>query len=89
MTQILDKVNEPQDLKGLSMEELDTLSAEIRALLIHKINATGGHFGPNLGFIEPTVALHTPQDKFVSDIAHPCCTHKILTGREQYFTNPA
>ena len=58
MTQILDKVNEPQDLKGLSMEELDTLSAEIRALLIKKINATGGHFGPNLGFIEPTVALH-------------------------------
>lgn len=93
MTQILDKVNEPQDLKGLSMEELDTLSAEIRALLIKKINATGGHFGPNLGFIEPTVALHyvfnTPQDKFVFDVSHQCYTHKILTGRKQYFTNPA
>lgn len=93
MTSILNKVNQPSDLKQLSVQELDALSAEIRTLLTQKINATGGHFGPNLGFIEPTVAMHyvfnSPQDKIVYDVSHQSYTHKILTGRKEYFLNPA
>ena len=89
----LDKVNFPQDLKTLSLAELQTLADEIRRLLIYKIDATGGHFGPNLGFIEPTIALHyvfnSPTDQVVFDVSHQCYTHKILTGRKAYFTNPA
>lgn len=90
---VLEQVNQPDDLKKLSVSELETLSAEIREVLIRKINATGGHFGPNLGFIEPTVAMHyvfnSPADKFVFDVSHQCYTHKMLTGRKQYFTDPA
>ncbi len=90
---VLDKVNSPQELKTLSPAELQTLADEIRRLLIYKIDATGGHFGPNLGFIEPTIALHyvfnSPTDQVVFDVSHQCYTHKILTGRKEYFTNPA
>ncbi len=90
---LLDKVNQPQDLKSFSLQELTALSEEIRQVLLRKINATGGHFGPNLGFIEPTVAMHyvfnCPTDKFVFDVSHQCYTHKILTGRKVYFTDPA
>lgn len=90
---MLDQVNQPDDLKKLSVPQLETLSSEIRETLIRKINATGGHFGPNLGFIEPTVAMHyvfnSPADKFVFDVSHQSYTHKMLTGRKQYFTDPA
>lgn len=93
MTQILDKVNNPTDLKNLNLSQLETLAQEIRTVLIHKINETGGHMGPNLGFIEPTIAMHyvfdSPRDKFVFDVAHQCYTHKMLTGRKEYFLNPA
>jgi 1-deoxy-D-xylulose-5-phosphate synthase len=86
---ILDKVNYPKDLKNLSIEELNTLSDEIREVLIRKMNAVGGHLGPNLGFVEPTIALHyifdTPNDKIVYDISHQVYTHKILTGRKDGF----
>ena len=58
-------------------------------LVIKKVNTTGGHMGPNLGFLEPTIALHyvfdAPKDKIVFDIAHQCYTHKILTGRKEGF----
>ena len=85
-TEILDKVNFPKDLKPLSIQQLEKLADEIRQILIYKINETGGHMGPNLGFIEPTIALHyvfdAPKDKLVFDIAHQCYTHKILTGRK-------
>ena len=90
---VLEKVNEPKDLKNLSLAELTQLADEIRQTLIKKVNATGGHFGPNLGFIEPTIAMHyvfnSPQDKFVFDVSHQCYPHKMLTGRKQYFTDPA
>lgn len=89
---ILDKVNMPQDLKTLSIDEMNTLSNEIRELIIKKVNTTGGHMGPNLGIIEATIAMHyvfnSPQDKIVFDVSHQCYPHKILTGRKEGFTNP-
>ncbi len=89
---MLEQINQPQDLKKLSVAQLETLAKQIREVLIKKVNTTGGHLGPNLGFIEPTIALHyvfnSPTDKLVFDVSHQCYTHKILTGRKQYFTDP-
>ncbi len=83
---ILDRINNPKDLKGLSLEELKTLATEIRNVLIHKMSISGGHFGPNLGVVEATIALHyvfnSPIDKIVFDVSHQSYTHKILTGRK-------
>ena len=55
---VLDKINTPEDLRGLSAEEMNLLSAEIRDLILKKVNTTGGHLGPNLGMVEATIALH-------------------------------
>ncbi len=89
---ILDKVNMPEDLKALSIDEMNTLSDEMRELIIKKVNTTGGHMGPNLGIIEATIAMHyvfnSPVDKIVFDVSHQCYPHKILTGRKEGFTNP-
>ena len=89
---ILEKVYYPNDLKKLAISEMETLAQEIRDLLIKKVNTTGGHMGPNLGFVEPTIALHyvfnTPEDKIVYDVSHQCYTHKILTGRKEGFLKP-
>ena len=89
---ILDKVNYPKDLKELTIEELNTLAEEIRALIIKKVNVTGGHMAPNLGIIEATIAMHyvfnAPEDKIIFDVSHQCYTHKILTGRKEGFINP-
>lgn len=89
---ILDKVNSPSDLKNLTLDELNTLSDEMRELIIKKVNTTGGHMGPNLGVIEATIALHyvfnSPADKIVFDVSHQCYPHKILTGRKEGFTDP-
>ena len=69
---ILDKVNEPQDLRNLSIDEMNTLAGEMRELIIKKVNTTGGHMGPNLGIIEATIAMHyvfnSPVDKFIFDV---------------------
>ena len=87
--EILKKINSPKDLKELSLSDMNELADEIIELIIKKVNATGGHMGPNLGFLEATIALHyvfdAPQDKIVFDIAHQCYTHKILTGRKEGF----
>ncbi|AIY79552.1 1-deoxy-D-xylulose-5-phosphate synthase [Clostridium botulinum] len=89
---ILNKINEPKDLKGLNNEELKLLSNEIREILITRVSKTGGHFGPNLGMVEATIALHcvfnSPIDKIVYDVSHQSYTHKILTGRKNAFINP-
>lgn len=89
---ILDKVNMPNDLKTLNVEELNKLADEMRALIIKKVNTTGGHLGPNLGIIEATIAMHyvfnCPEDKIVFDVSHQCYPHKILTGRKEGFLNP-
>ncbi len=89
---ILDKLNSLDDLKNFTYEELKSLASEMRSLIIKKVNTTGGHLAPNLGFIEPTIALHkvfnSPIDKFVFDVSHQCYPHKILTGRKKYYENP-
>lgn len=89
---VLNKVNNPDDLKSLSVEEMTQLANEMRELIIKKVNTTGGHFGPNLGIVEMTVAMHrvfnSPVDKFVFDVSHQCYPHKILTGRKEGFTDP-
>lgn len=90
---ILSKVNSPADIKTMSLDELRTLCAEIRAALLDKLSARGGHVGPNLGMVEAIVALHyvfdAPTDKLVFDVSHQSYAHKMLTGRREAFTNPA
>lgn len=86
---ILDKINNPDDLKKLSLDEMNALAAEMRELIIKKVNTIGGHLGPNLGIVEATIAMHyvfnSPVDKIVYDVSHQCYTHKMLTGRKEGF----
>ncbi len=88
-TNILDRINSPADLKGLSIKELDGLAAEIRQLMIKTVSKTGGHLAPSLGVVELAIAIHyvfnTPYDKVVWDVGHQAYAHKILTGRRQVF----
>ncbi|MBQ9149990.1 1-deoxy-D-xylulose-5-phosphate synthase [bacterium] len=88
---ILDKINSPNDLKTLNINEMNNLADEMRELIIKKVNTTGGHIAPNLGILETTIALHfvfdSPKDKFVFDVSHQCYPHKILTGRKDGFIN--
>lgn len=89
---ILDKINMPNDLRKLTITELEQLAGEMRELIIKKVNTTGGHLGPNLGIVETTIAMHyvfnCPEDKIVFDVSHQCYPHKILTGRKEGFLNP-
>lgn len=89
---VLNRVNSPDDVKKLSVQEMNKLADEMREYIMTKVNTTGGHFGPNLGMIEATIALHyvfsSPKDKFVFDVSHQCYPHKMLTGRKEGFTNP-
>jgi 1-deoxy-D-xylulose-5-phosphate synthase len=86
---ILDKINSPQDLKKLNLEELKGLAQEIRNFIIGTVSKTGGHLASSLGTVELTIALHyvfnTPKDKIVWDVGHQTYTHKILTGRKNLF----
>ncbi|MEX2579043.1 MAG: 1-deoxy-D-xylulose-5-phosphate synthase [Verrucomicrobiales bacterium] len=81
----LPKVDSPEDLKKLPLEDLPKLAENIRRTLIRSLAKTGGHLGPNLGVVELTIALHrifhTPQDKLVFDVSHQGYVHKMLTGR--------
>ncbi|KXB82586.1 hypothetical protein HMPREF3034_01541 [Prevotella sp. DNF00663] len=85
----IEKINSPKDLKGLSVEQLNTVADEIRAGILNRVSQHGGHVGPNLGFTEATVALHyvfnAPEDKIVFDISHQSYPHKMLTGRAEGF----
>lgn len=89
----LEKINGPEDIKKLKVEELQTLADETRKALINKISKAGGHSGPNLGMVEVTVALHyvfnSPKDKIVYDVSHQCYPHKILTGRKEAYIDDA
>ncbi|MNM56840.1 1-deoxy-D-xylulose-5-phosphate synthase [compost metagenome] len=86
---ILNNINSPKDLKELNKEQLYTLAEEVRNAVINKVSQTGGHFGPNLGMVEATIALHyvfnSPVDKIVYDVSHQSYPHKILTGRKHGF----
>jgi len=89
MYKFLDKINTPEDLKQLNIQDLPELCDEIRDFLVTKVSKTGGHLAPNLGVVELTVALHyifnSPNDKFIFDVGHQCYVHKILTGRKNDF----
>src|SRR5580658_3251550 len=89
MSNILETINSPADVKKLSIPELTQLAEEIRARLIVAVAKTGGHIGPNLGVVELTLAMHyvfdTPTDSFVFDVSHQAYVHKLLTGREKLF----
>lgn len=89
----LSSIHSPADIKGMSMDELTELCAALREALLTKLGAHGGHVGPNLGFLEATVALHyvfdAPKDKIVYDVSHQTYVHKMLTGRMLAFTDPA
>lgn len=90
---VLEKINSPLDVKNLSLQEMDVLAQEMRDAIIQKVNTVGGHFGPNLGIVEATIAFHyvfnSPEDKIVFDVSHQCYPHKMLTGRKEGFTDPA
>jgi 1-deoxy-D-xylulose-5-phosphate synthase len=89
MSNILETITSPADIKKLTLPELESLAAEIRERLIISVSKTGGHIGPNLGVVELTIAMHyvfdTPADSFVFDVSHQAYVHKLLTGRESQF----
>lgn len=86
---LLNQINGPLDLKGLTVAQLEQLAEEIRQFLIEKLSVTGGHLAPNLGVVELTLAMHylfnSPEDKFIFDVGHQSYVHKILTGRKDQF----
>lgn len=88
----LEKINSPQDVKSLDANQLDALAAEMREALLKRLSVHGGHFGPNMGFVEATIALHyvfdSPKDKIVFDVSHQCYAHKMLTGRKDAYLDP-
>lgn len=89
----LSQLSSPADLKVMDANQLNLLSNELRAVLLKKLSARGGHVGPNLGVVEATVALHyvfdAPKDKIVFDVSHQSYVHKMLTGRIKAFLDPA
>lgn len=86
---LLDTINSPADLKGLSLDELEGLADEIRQEIIKTVSKTGGHLAPSLGVVELTIALHrvfdAPNDKIIWDVGHQSYAHKLITGRRERF----
>src|SRR5436309_7701232 len=89
MTSILEAIDSPEQVRKLSLTQLDQLAAEIRDRLITVLSSNGGHLGPNLGVVELTIALHsvfqTPGDSLLFDVSHQTYVHKLLTGRQKQF----
>jgi len=85
----LDRINGPEDLKGLSRQELQGLSGELRDLIMDCVRENGGHLAANLGVVELTICLHylfdSPRDKIIWDVGHQTYVHKLLTGRRELF----
>ena len=85
----IEKIQSPADLKGMDIATLNIVADEVRQAVLNRVSKHGGHVGPNLGFVEATVALHyvfnAPEDKFVFDVSHQCYPHKVLTGRAAGF----
>ena len=88
---VLEKINNPNDIKNLDKEELPLLAEEIREFLIRTISEGGGHLASNLGVVELTMAMHLvfdlPEDKMIWDVGHQAYTHKLLTGRRENFAS--
>jgi 1-deoxy-D-xylulose-5-phosphate synthase len=91
MSNFLDNINSPADVKKLSVPQLVELAEEIRKYIIKSVSKTGGHLASNLGVVELTLALHCvfdfQTDKLLWDVGHQCYTHKIITGRKEPFAN--
>jgi 1-deoxy-D-xylulose-5-phosphate synthase len=89
MSNLLDRISSPQDLREIPLDRLDELAGEIREKIITVVSKNGGHLASNLGAVELTLALHrvfdSPKDKIVWDVGHQCYTHKLLTGRKERF----
>ncbi len=89
MARILDTIDGPEQLRALTVTQMEQLAEEIRREIIEKVSVRGGHLAPNLGVVELTIALHyafnTPQDLLVWDIGHQGYVHKLLTGRREQF----
>jgi 1-deoxy-D-xylulose-5-phosphate synthase len=87
---LLEKINSPQDLKRLSLEQLPELASELRERMINAVSSCGGHLASSLGAVELAIALHyslnTPQDKIIWDVGHQAYAHKLLTGRNKDFS---
>ena len=85
----IENINGPEDVKKLSEDQLNVLAEEIRDALLKKLSKHGGHFGPNFGMVEATIAMHyvfeSPKDKIVYDVSHQSYPHKMLTGRKDAF----
>ena len=85
----IEKIQSPADLKQLDLEALKVVAEETRTAVLNRVSKHGGHVGPNLRFVEATVALHgvfnAPEDKLVFDVSHQCYPHKVLTGRASGF----
>ena len=86
---LLAKVNFPEDIRRLSITELNVLAEEIREMMIETVSKRGGHLASSLGTVELTLAIHyvfdSPRDRLVWDVGHQAYTHKIITGRKDRF----
>src|SRR6201993_1488547 len=84
---LLEKINDPAELRKLGRHQLTPLAHELRNFLLESVSRTGGHLSSNLGTVELTIALHyvfnTPEDRIVWDVGHQTYPHKILTGRRE------
>jgi len=89
MSTLLETINDPKDLSGLSVDQLNQLADEIREFITHSVSQTGGHLASNLGVVELTIAMHRAfdfsKDRLLWDVGHQCYAHKILTGRRDDF----
>ncbi len=89
MSDLLSRINGPEDIKSLALHEMESLAVDVRSLIIETVSRTGGHLAPNLGVVELTIALlkvfSPPADKIVWDVSHQAYTYKILTGRRDRF----
>ena len=85
----IENINGPEDVKKLSIEQMQVLAQEMRTALLKRASIHGGHFGPNFGMVEATIALHyvfeSPKDKMVFDVSHQTYPHKMLTGRKDAY----
>ena len=85
----IEKINGPEDVKKLTVDEMTVMAGEMREALLKRASIHGGHFGPNFGMVEATIALHyvfeSPKDKIVYYVSHQTYPHKMLTGRKDAY----
>ena len=91
MYPLLTQINKPEDIKKLSLTELEALASELRSFIVATVAKNGGHLAPSLGTVELTLALYSvfnfPHDKLIWDVGHQAYSHKILTRRRDSFAS--